>query len=84
MTGPLLMLAALGLFALLDANSKLLSGSYPVAQVVVIRHAVMLLLLLAARLLRPGLGGGLGTAHPWLHLARAGGEFQPVMDRWLK
>jgi len=59
-TGPLLMLAALGLFALLDANSKLLSGSYPVAQVVVIRHAVMLLLLLAARLLRPGLGGGLG------------------------
>jgi len=70
-TGSLLMLAALGLFALLDANSKLLSGSYPVAQVVVIRHAVMLLLLLAARLLRPGLGGGLGTAHPWLHLARA-------------
>jgi len=69
--GPLLMLAALGLFALLDANSKLLSGAYPVAQVVLIRHVTMLALLLAARLLRPGLGGALGTAHPMLHLLRA-------------
>ena len=69
--GPLLMLAALGLFAVLDANSKLLSGGYPVAQVLVIRQLVMLALLLGARALRPGLGGSLGTAHPWLHLLRA-------------
>lgn len=71
MQGPLLMLAALGLFALLDANSKLLSGSYPVAQVLMIRQGVMLALLLCARLWRPGLGGELGTGHPWLHLLRA-------------
>jgi len=71
MGGPLLMLAALGLFAALDANSKLLSASYPVTQVVVIRQATMLILLLLARLLRPGAGGPLSTAHPWLHLLRA-------------
>jgi len=69
--GSVLMLAALGLFAALDANSKLLSGSYPVAQVVLIRHVVMLALLAAARLARPGLGGDLGTRHPRLHLLRA-------------
>jgi len=71
--GPVLMLAALGLFAALDANSKLLAGAYPVAQVVLIRHIVMLALLAAARLLRPGLGGELGTRHPGLHLLRAMG-----------
>jgi drug/metabolite transporter (DMT)-like permease len=69
--GPLLMLGALGLFALLDANSKLLSGSYQVPQVVLIRHIVMLLLLFGARALRPGMGGSLGTVHPALHLLRA-------------
>ncbi|MFC7552786.1 DMT family transporter [Pseudoroseomonas wenyumeiae] len=69
--GPLLMLGALGLFALLDANSKLLSGSYQVPQVVLIRHIAMLALLFSARALRPGLGGPLGTAHPALHLLRA-------------
>ncbi|MBO1075762.1 DMT family transporter [Roseomonas marmotae] len=67
------MMAALGLFAVLDANSKILSGAYPFAQVVVIRHLTMLLLLLGGRLLRPGLGGPLGTAHPVLHLLRAAG-----------
>ncbi|HWL81335.1 MAG TPA: DMT family transporter [Roseomonas sp.] len=71
MRGSVLMLAALGLFAALDANSKLLSGSYPVAQVVLIRHVVMLALLAAARFARPGLGGDLGTRHPRLHLLRA-------------
>jgi drug/metabolite transporter (DMT)-like permease len=65
------MLGALGLFALLDANSKLLSGSYQVPQVVLIRHLAMLLLLFTARGIRPGLGGPLGTAHPGLHLLRA-------------
>jgi drug/metabolite transporter (DMT)-like permease len=69
--GPAAMLAALGLFAALDANSKLLSGSYPVAQVVLIRLVVILALLAAARLLRPGIGGELGTRHPGLHLLRA-------------
>jgi drug/metabolite transporter (DMT)-like permease len=71
--GSLLMLAALGLFAALDANSKLLAGAYGVAQVVVIRQLVMLALLFAARALRPGLGGTLATRHPWLHLLRAAG-----------
>lgn len=71
MRGPLLLLAALGLFALLDANNKLLAGAYGVAQVVMLRQAVMLALLGGGRLVRPGLGGGLRTAHPWLHLARA-------------
>ena len=71
--GPLLLLAALGLFALLDTNSKLLSGHYPPQQVVGIRYATMLTLLLLARLARPGLGGDLGTRHPWLHLLRAAG-----------
>lgn len=69
--GPLLLLLALGLFAALDANSKLLAGAYPVAQVVLIRHLVLLALLFGARALRPGLGGPLGTAHPGLHLLRA-------------
>ncbi|WP_242662590.1 DMT family transporter [Teichococcus deserti] len=71
MQGSVLMLAALGLFATLDANSKLLSGSYTVAQVVLIRHLVMLALLFGARALRPNLGGELSTRHPWLHLLRA-------------
>ncbi|MCI0752466.1 DMT family transporter [Teichococcus vastitatis] len=69
--GPAAMLAALGLFAALDANSKLLSGAYPVAQVVLIRQVVILGLLGAARLLRDGAGGELGTRHPGLHLLRA-------------
>lgn len=73
MQGPVLMLAALGLFAALDANSKLLAGSYAVAQVVLVRQVVMLALLFGARALRPGLGGTLRTRHPGLHLLRATG-----------
>jgi drug/metabolite transporter (DMT)-like permease len=71
MRGSLLLMAALGLFATMDTNSKLLSSTYPVAQVVLIRQATMLALLLLARMARPGLGGPLRTRHPWLHLFRA-------------
>ena len=71
MRGPLLLLGALGLFALLDANSKLLSAHYPPAEVLAVRYATMLLGLLLLRLARPGLGGSLGTRHPRLHLLRA-------------
>lgn len=73
MRGPLLLLAALGLFAALDANSKLLSGDYPPAQIVGVRYVTLLALLLAARLLRPGIGGGLGSARPALQVLRAVG-----------
>lgn len=71
MRGPLHIVAAMALFALLDANSKLLSGTYPVQQVVAIRYATLLAVLFAARAAMPGLGGRLDTAHPFLHLARA-------------
>ena len=71
MRGPLYIVAAMGLFGLLDANSKLLSGTYPVEQVVAIRYATLLVVLFAARFAIPGLGGRLDTAHPFLHLARA-------------
>jgi drug/metabolite transporter (DMT)-like permease len=70
--GPIYIVAAMGLFGLLDANSKLLSGTYPVAQVVAIRYAALLVVLFAARFAVPGLGGRLDTAHPLLHLMRAG------------
>jgi drug/metabolite transporter (DMT)-like permease len=69
--GPLYIVAAMALFALLDANSKLLSGTYPVEQVVAVRYAALLLVLFAARAAIPGLGGRLDTAHPFLHLMRA-------------
>ncbi len=65
------MLAGLGLFAVLDANSKHLSGSYPVEQVILIRHVVLVALLLAARAIWRGAGGPLATAHPARSLARA-------------
>lgn len=71
MRGPLYIVAAMGLFALLDANSKLLSGTYPVEQVVAIRYAALLVALFGARAAFPGFGGRLGTAHPGLHLGRA-------------
>ena len=58
------------LFGLLDANSKVLAGQYPAAQALLIRHAVLLILLLAARLMVARAGGDLRTRHPWLHLLR--------------
>jgi drug/metabolite transporter (DMT)-like permease len=72
MLGPALMLGGIGLFALLDANSKLLAAHYPAGQVLFCRFATILLAIAALRALRPGVGGPLGgTAHPWLHLLRA-------------
>lgn len=71
MRGPALLLAGIVLFALLDANGKLLSGEYGLGQVVAIRYAVLLALLLAARAARPGVGGRLATSRPGLHLLRA-------------
>lgn len=67
------MLLGLGLFAVLDANSKHLSGVYPVAQVILLRHLVLLVALVVARLVWPGAGGALRSSAPGRHLARAGG-----------
>lgn len=71
MRGPVFLVAAMALFGVLDANSKLLSGTYPASQVVATRYATLLLVLFAARAVVPGAGGTLSTAHPFLHLARA-------------
>jgi drug/metabolite transporter (DMT)-like permease len=68
---PLLLVAAMALFALLDANSKLLAGRYGADQVLAIRYGVLLILLFVVRLIRPGWGGPISTPHPWLHLLRA-------------
>jgi drug/metabolite transporter (DMT)-like permease len=68
--GPALLLAGIVLFSLLDANSKLLSGQYGVGQVIFLRYAVLVPAFLAARALRPGFGGPLGTRRPGLHALR--------------
>ncbi len=87
MRGPAFLVAAMALFGLLDANSKLLAGTYPVEQVVVLRYATLLAVLFAARAVVPGAGGRFSTIHPWLHLVRAGfmigagiGFFQALRD----
>jgi drug/metabolite transporter (DMT)-like permease len=69
--GPAFIIAAMALFALLDANSKLLSGRYPAEQVIGLRYATLLAVFFAARAIAPGFGGRLSTVHPLLHLARA-------------
>lgn len=68
--GPALLITSVLLFGLLDANSKVLAGQYPAAQALLIRHGVLLVLLLVARAVSPGVGGALATRHPWLHLLR--------------
>ena len=73
MRGPLLLLAALGFFAALDANSKLLSGHYPASQVIFLRHVALLGLLLVVRLVVRGAGGALRSRRPGLQLARSAG-----------
>jgi drug/metabolite transporter (DMT)-like permease len=69
--GPLLLVGAMALFALLDANSKLLAGRYGADQVLLLRYGTLLALLGLLRLLRPGTGGPISTARPGLHLLRA-------------
>lgn len=69
--GPLLLVVAMALFALLDANSKLLAGRYGADQVLVIRYGTLLVLLGLLRLMRRGAGGPIATPRPWLHLLRA-------------
>jgi len=69
--GPLLLVGAMALFALLDANSKLLAGRYGADQVLLLRYGTLLTLLALLRLLRPGTGGPISTARPGLHLLRA-------------
>src|SRR4051794_25343707 len=58
------------MFSLLDANSKLLSGDYPVGQVVTMRYLVLLPAFFALRAAWPGFGGGFRTARPGLHAIR--------------
>nr|WP_256476545.1 DMT family transporter [Siccirubricoccus soli] len=67
----MLLLGGIALFGLLDANSKLLSGAYPVGQVVAMRYLVLLPAFFALRGLYPGFGGTFRTARPWLHALRA-------------
>ncbi len=71
MRGPALLLAGIVLFALLDANGKLLSGEYGLGQVVSIRYAVLLALMAAVRAVWRGAGGSVATARPGPHLLRA-------------
>jgi drug/metabolite transporter (DMT)-like permease len=68
--GPTLLLAGIVSFSLLDATGKLLSGTYPLAQAISIRWAVVILLILAAKAVVREAGGPLGTAMPRLHLLR--------------
>ncbi|GGC32039.1 membrane protein [Siccirubricoccus deserti] len=70
MKGPALLLAAIAVFGVLDANGKLLSGAYPVGQVISMRYIVLLPVFFALRGLWPGLGGRFRTAHPGLHALR--------------
>ncbi|MBM3588698.1 MAG: DMT family transporter [Alphaproteobacteria bacterium] len=65
------MVGAMALFALLDANSKLLAGRYGANQVLFLRYGTLLALLGLLRLWRPGTGGPLSTAWPGQHLLRA-------------
>ena len=69
--GPALMLAGIGLFGLLDANSKLLSDAHPVWQVLLVRFVTLLVVVLAMRALVPGWGGSLAPRFPRLHALRA-------------
>lgn len=71
MRGPLLLMAGIALFGLLDANSKLLSGGFSASQTIFLRYAILLALLFGARALVRGAGGPLATRHPGLHLTRA-------------
>lgn len=79
MKGPAYLLAGIGLFCLLDANNKLLSGHYGIGQVILFRYAVLLALFAAARALRRDAFGPVWTAHPRLHLLRTASMMASVM-----
>lgn len=66
MSGAAWMIAGIACFALLDLNSKWLAASYGMGQVLVLRYAVTLLVLL------PFLRGLRSSSRPGLHLLRAG------------
>jgi drug/metabolite transporter (DMT)-like permease len=66
-----MLLAGTVSFSLLDAITKLVSGSYPLAQAIGVRWLVVLLLFGALRAAAPGIGGPLRTAMPGLHLLRS-------------
>jgi drug/metabolite transporter (DMT)-like permease len=64
MSGPAWMLLGIALFAVLDLNTKWLSAGYGMGQVLLVRYAVMLLVLL------PFLGGPTLRAQHGVHLLR--------------
>ena len=65
------MLAGIGLYGLLDANTKLLSGHFDVWQVLLVRYVVLLLGFLLLWWLRPDIAGPLTTRRPGLQLLRS-------------
>jgi drug/metabolite transporter (DMT)-like permease len=69
--GPLLLMAGIGLFGLLDANSKLLAGDFPAAQAVFLRHAMLLALLFLLRGTFGWPGEPFATQHWRLHALRS-------------
>ncbi len=71
MKGPVLLMLGIGLFGVLDANSKFLSAEFSAAQAIAVRHATLLLILFGLRALWRGAGGAFRTHHPRLHAVRA-------------
>lgn len=72
MKGPALLLAGIVCFCVLDASTKLLSGTYGPGQTITFRYAVVLALIAAVRWAWPGAGGPLLTRNLRVHLWRAG------------
>lgn len=70
MKGPLLLLAGIALYSLLDANNKLMSGQFGVGQAAVFRYATLLGLLAAAAVATRGGLGTLRTDRPGMHVLR--------------
>jgi len=81
--GPLLLLAGIALFSLLDANNKLLSGQFGVGQAAVFRYATLLAIFLAARAVQRGAFGPVTTDRPRLHLLRTASMMVSVAGFYL-
>lgn len=62
--GPALMFGAILLFGVLDANSKLLADHHAMAQVLLVRFVVLLVLVLLLLPVAPRLMGTLSTPIP--------------------